>query len=290
MRLPTIDRYGLAAAAVVLALAGCGGDDDPDGGLPPSSDPALAALVPDSISTDRAITIGVDPTNPPNESLDVDDITIVGWSVELFDAVAGRLGLTADWVEAPFGTINAGVQSGRYEVGISSFTINDERTAETTMVSYFNAGTQWAAAAGTAVDPDNACGLRVAVKQDTAQVGDLTARSEACLAAGQPEITIAQYQTQEEATGSVVAGENDAMLAGSPVSVHAVEQSGGELELAGGVYGEAPYGYLVSRDEPEFADALRQAVAVLIADGTYASILAQWGVEDGGITTPEVNP
>ena len=33
-------------------------------------------------------------------------------------------------------------------MGISSFTINAERMKEVDMVSYFNAGTQWATAAG----------------------------------------------------------------------------------------------------------------------------------------------
>jgi polar amino acid transport system substrate-binding protein len=281
----------VAVAAIGLAVTGCGDDGDgPDGGTAPTGDPALADLVPEEIRSDGTIRVAIDATYPPNEFLDADGETVVGWDVELFDAVAAKLGLAAEYVPAPFGAIIAGVQSGQFEAGVSSFTINDERKAEVNMISYFDAGTQWAARAGEPVDPDNACGARVAVQRDTVQVDDLTARSEACADAGQPEITIEQFQSQEQATASVVSGQNDAMLADSPVCAYAVQQTEGELELAGDIYDAAPYGFVVGQDQTEFADALRQAVAAVIADGSYATILAGWGVEGGGITDPAVNP
>jgi polar amino acid transport system substrate-binding protein len=233
----------VAPAALVLALGACG-DDDGDGDEPEApataTDSGLADLVPAEISEDGVITVGIDTTYPPNEFLDTDGETAVGWDVELFDAVAGALGLTTEYVVAPFGSIIAGVQSGQFEAGVSSFTINDERKAETNMISYFNAGTQWASAPGAGVDPDSACGLRVAVQRDTVQVEDVQARSDACEEAGEDAITIEQFQSQEQATASVVSGQNDAMLADSPICAYAVDQTGGELELTGDIYDAAP--------------------------------------------------
>ena len=285
---------GLAAA--LLLLGACGdGDDGGDGNggngqLPADADPELAAMVPEEFRADGKLVVGVDTTYPPNEYLDTDGKTAVGWDVELFDAVAAKLGLTVEWVPAPFGNIIPGVQSGEYEVGVSSFTINAERMAEVNMVSYFNAGTQWAAPAGSSVDPDNACGLRVAVQRDTVQVEDITARSQACVDAGKEEIVIQQYEGQDLATASVVTGQNDAMLADSPICAYAVQQSNGALELVGEIYDAAPYGYVVAKEATELAEALRAAVQALMDDGTYESILSEWGVQGGGITTSEVNP
>jgi polar amino acid transport system substrate-binding protein len=279
------------AVTVALLLAACGDDGDGDGGQPPGeSDPELAAMVPEEIAADGRLAVGVDPTYPPNESLDPDGVTVVGWDVDLFDAVAAKLGLTVQWTPAPFGAIIPAVQSGEYEVGVSSFTINDERKAEVNMVSYFSAGTQWAAPAGEPVDPDNACGLRVAVQRDTVQVPDVTARSDACVVAGQPEITIQQYQGQDQATASVASGQNDAMLADSPICAYAVEQTQGQLELAGEIYDSAPYGFVVAKAQTELAEALRAAVQAVIDDGTYTTVLTDWGVEGGAITDPAVNP
>lgn len=285
---------GPLVLALTLALAACGDDDgggdDGGGPTPATADPGLADLVPEEISADGTIMVGIDATYPPNESLDTDGETVIGWDVDLFDAVAAQFGLSAEYVPAPFGNIIPGVQSGQYEVGVSSFTINEERLAEVNMVSYFNAGTQWAAAAGSGVDPDNACGLRVAVQRDTVQVEDLEARSTACTDAGDPAITIEQFQSQEQATASVVTGQNDAMLADSPICAYAVQQTGGDLELVGDIYDAAPYGYVVAQEQTDFADALQQALAAVIEDSSYQSILSEWGVEGGAITDPEVNP
>jgi polar amino acid transport system substrate-binding protein len=278
------------ALAAMLLVAGCGdgngGDQDP----PVEGDPELVALLPDEVRDAGTLTVGVDATYPPNEYLAEDGETVVGWDVDLFEAVAAKLGLTVEWVPAPFGAIIPGVQSGEYALGVSSFTINDERKAESNMVSYFNAGTQWAAQAGTEVDPDNACGLRVAVQRDTVQVDDITARSQACADAGQPEIVIQQYQGQDLATASVVSGQNDAMLADSPICAYAVQQTEGEMELVGEIYDAAPYGYVLAQEQTELAEAIRAAVQAVVDDGTYQDILSDWGVEGGAIAQSAVNP
>ena len=36
--------------------------------------------------------------------------------------------------------------------------------------------------------------------------------------------------------------------------------------------------------------AIQGALKALIADGSYKTILAKWGVDAGGITDPAVNP
>jgi polar amino acid transport system substrate-binding protein len=155
------------------------------------------------------------------------------------------------------------------------------------MVSYFSAGTQWAAKTGATIDPDNACGKKVAVQATTVQVDDITARSKKC---GSNKITIDQYQKQSDATNAVVTGKDDAMLADSPVCAYAVKQTNGQLALAGDIYDSAPYGYVLPKDQTDFADAIAGSVQALIADGTYKSILSKWGVDAGAITTPAVNP
>jgi polar amino acid transport system substrate-binding protein len=295
----------VALSSTALALTACGDSSSDSGssggaadGAAPSAlptvevDQALADRVPDAIASDGSISVGSDTTYAPNEFIDEDGETIVGFDVDLFTLVAQKLGLEAQFETAPFDSIIAGVGSQRYEVGVSSFTISAERLAEANMVSYFNAGTQWATKADNpqGVDPDNACGLRVAVQKATVQVDDITARSEACTAAGDPEITIDQYEGQDEVTAAVVSGKDDAELADSPIVAYAVQQTNGQLELLGDVYDAAPYGYVVPKDQTEFAQVLADAVSALIADGTYAEVLANWGVEDGAITDPTVNP
>jgi polar amino acid transport system substrate-binding protein len=286
--------------AVALVTAGCGDDEGAGGGstettagAAPTVDEALAAKVPAEIKSDGKILIGTDASYAPNEFLDTDGKTVIGFDVDLFNAVAAKLGLQTEWQSATFDAIIPGVQSGKYEMGISSFTINDERKQQVNMVSYFNAGTQWGTKKGnpTGIQPDNACGKKVAVQTNTVQdTEDLPKRDEACKAAGNPAITVDRYQRQDQATAAVVSGKDDAMLADSPVVAYAVEQTNGQLELLGDIYDAAPYGYVIEKDQTEFAQAVADAVSALISDGTYKTVLEKWGVEAGAIDAAAVNP
>lgn len=301
MPLPNM-RYRLVAAGLgvsSLLLAACGGGSSTTttsgaSGTPatPTKDAALAALVPSSISSDGTITVGTDTTYAPNEFLAADGKTVTGFDIELFTAVAAKLGLKAHYVSTPFPTLINAVLSGKYEIGVSSFTVNAEREKTVDMVSYFSAGTQWATQKGNpaGIQPDQACGKRVAVQKGTVQVDDVTARSKRCTADGKPGITIDQYQGQDQATASVVSGKDDAMLADSPIGAYAVKQAGGKLETLGPIYQAAPYGYVIKKGQGAFARAVSAAVDQLIKDGTYLEILKKWGVQQGAVTGSQLNP
>ena len=287
--------FGVAVvAALALPLAACGAkkSESPGAGASATTsvDKALADKVPATIKSDGKILIGTDSTYAPSEFLDTDGKTVIGFDVDLFNAVAQKLGLKTEWQSAKFDDIIPGVQSGKYEAGISSFTINDDRKKQVTMVSYFSAGTQWAAKKGATITTDNACGKKVAVQTGTVQVEDITARSKKCTDGGKGAIIIDQYQAQSDATAAVVSGKDEAMLADSPVCAYAVKQTSGQLQLVGDIYESAPYGYVVNKDQKDFADAISGAVQKLIEDGTYATILKRWGVDAGGIKTSAVNP
>ena len=205
--------------------------------------------------------------------------------------MAAKLGLKTTWQSATFDSIIPGVTSNKYQVGVSSFTINKQRETQVTMVSYFSAGTQWAAKTGSSITPDAACGKKIAVQTSTVQADDIAARSKKCTDGGKPKITVDQYQAQSDATNAVVTGKDDAMLADSPVCAYAVKQTNGQLALLGDIYDSAPYGYVLPKDQADtMAVAVQGALKALIADGTYKTILAKWGVDAGAITDPTVNP
>jgi polar amino acid transport system substrate-binding protein len=292
----SLRAWGLVAAAALstASLAACADNTDSEGAgasTSPSSsverNDELAALVPDEIASRGTLTVGTDPTYAPNEFQDDSD-QIVGFDIDLFDAVAGKLGLTVEYQASTFDNIIPGVQGGSYDVGVSSFTDNAEREQVVDMITYFEAGTQWAQPTGGDVDPDDACGLTVAVQTGTVQLEDITARSEACTAAGNEAIEILQFDDQGQATNSVVLGQAQAVLADSPVMAYAVQQSNDALELAGDVYDAAPYGYVVAKDGG-LSEAIHAAVQSLIDDGTYADIVETWGLSDGALSQSEIN-
>jgi polar amino acid transport system substrate-binding protein len=293
---------GLAAAGVALLVASaCGGSSSTSSSSQTTSaaaapsvaaDSALAAKVPAAIKSDGTISVGTDASYAPSEFIAADGKTIEGFDVDLFNAVAQKLGLKTKYTSAPFAALIPSVLSGKYELSVSSFTINPEREKTVDMVSYYSAGTQWGTKKGnpSGVQPDNACGKPIAVQKGTVQVDDITARSKKCTDAGKPAIKIDQYQGQDTATASVVSGKDDAMLADSPVVAYAVKQTGGQLETLGPIYEAAPYGYVIKKGQGEYAQAVSGAVNALIKDGTYKKVLEKWGVQQGAITTSQVDP
>ena len=285
---------------VALVAAGCGDKEDAGGGstgttaaAAPAVDEALAAKVPDAVKSDGKLVIGTDSSYPPNEFLDTDGKTVIGWDVDLFNAIAAKLGLKTEWQSAVFDAIIPGIESGKYEMGVSSFFITDDRKKQADMVSYYNVGTQWLTKKGNpnGIQPDAACGKKVAVQTNTAQdTDDLAKRQEKCKSEGKPAITVDRYQRQDQATASVVSGKDDATLADSPVMAYAVKQTNGQLELLGDSYDNYFYGSVLKKDQAEFGQAVADAVKALIADGTYKAILDKWGVQSGAIDNPTVNP
>src|SRR6476646_1430146 len=166
-------KLGVVAASVAaLALSACGSSslsgEAGGGGSAPSVSVSQnadhASKLPERIKSAGVINIGVDSSYAPSEFLAGDGKTVQGFDVDVFDAVAAKFGVKTQWQPADFSSIITGVQGKKYDIGISSFTINDERKKQVTMVSYFSAGTQWATLKGNpkGVDPANACGKNIA--------------------------------------------------------------------------------------------------------------------------------
>lgn len=290
----------LAAAALSVVLAGCGAGGDggggsagpePTGDAPAvTKDDALAAQVPAPVSADGKLVFGTDASYPPNEFTDTDGTTIIGLDVDLGTAIAQKLGLTAEFQNSQFSGIIPGIEGARYELGMSSFTINPERVETVDMVSYFSAGTSLAVKAGNpdGISADALCGKAVGVQAGTVQVEDVAARSAACTAAGQPAIAVTELQQQTDVTLALTSNRIVAMLADSPVVAYAVTTTDGALEALGAPYDTAPYGIALAKNQGTFATAVQGAVQALIDDGSYAAILEKWNVANGAIPTSEV--
>lgn len=286
-----------AFAVSSLFLTACGSDSlgnspAPGGGesVKVEANSELTDKLPQKIKDSKKIVVGTDATYAPNEFLDPDGKTVVGADVDLFNAVAAKLGVTVEWQPSGFDTIITGVQGKKYDAGVSSFTINDSRKEQVNMVSYFNAGTSWATPKGNpkGVDPENACGKTIAVQTGTTQADDdLPVRQEKC---GANKINVLTFDGQDQVTAAVVSGRADAMLADSPVVAYAVKQSGDKVEQLGEIYDAAPYGIVLAKDQTQFAEAIAAALKEIKADGSYDKVLEKWGTDDGAIDDFAVNP
>lgn len=280
------------AAAAALALTGCVNDEGTAGNSGAAEglqvDEAAVALLPDGVKDSGVLVMGTDADYPPNEFKDANN-NPAGWGIELAEAVALKLGLTPEWEILSFDSILPRIEEGVVDMGASSFTDNLERQKTVDFVNYLNAGSQWAAAAGANVDPDDACGLTVAVQTGTIQDTDeLPMRIADCETAGKATIEVLRFPGQPEVTQAVVDGRADAFSADLPVTGDAVIQLDGQLEAVGEVFDAAPYGFAVAKDSG-MAEAVQAALQSLIDDGTYGKILASAGLEDGAVSSATIN-
>jgi polar amino acid transport system substrate-binding protein len=287
-------RYAVPAFAAlsVLVLSGCtnteGDAPSADAAVDVSVDKAAAALLPDDIRDSGILRLGSDMTVPPNE-YKASDGTPSGWGVELAEAVAAKLGLEPKWEILGFDSILPRIEEGTVDLGDASFTDTLERQKTVDFVNYYVAGSQWATTVDNDVDPDNACGLTVAVAQGTIQHTDeLPVRNEQCAADGKEPINILVLDDQPDIVDAVVQGRADAFSADSPMTGDAVLKRGEEIHAVGELFATAPYGFATQKGS-DTTRAVQAALQSLIDDGTYLEILTAAGVESGAVEEATIN-
>jgi polar amino acid transport system substrate-binding protein len=256
-----------------------------------TKDDKLAALVPDPIKSDGKIVVGQDQSYAPNEF--VDNGKAVGFDVDLGTAIGQKLGLQMEFQNADFSGIIAGLAASKYELAMSSFTINKDRLQTVDMVSYYKAGSSMAVLKGNPdnLSLDNLCGKTVAVQKGTTQADDIQAKSKTCTDAGKPAITASQLTAQTDVNLALTAKRAQAMLADSPVIDYAITQTNGAVEAVGDPYDSAPYGIAIKKGQGTYDQAVQGAVQALIDDGTFKKILDKWKLNPVGmIAKSEINP
>lgn len=295
MRIRSVAPVAALAAVAALALSGCVDNSTPSSSGSASSaafdvkkDDSLANSLPSKIKSAGVLTVGMDDTYPPNEYKD-DNGNPAGWEVDFTNAIGQKLGVKINYAIAKFDNIIPSITGGKDDFGMSSFTDTVEREKQVDFINYYTAGISWASAKGKNVDPDNACGLKVAVQSTTTEdTAEVPAKSKACTDKGKPAIQVLRYDNQDDATNAVILGKADALSADSPVTAYAIAKSSGKLQTAGKTFDVAPYGIPVAKNS-DLTPVLQKTVQALIDDGTYKKILDKWGVADGGVTKADLN-
>ena len=295
------------SVAMLFAGAACGTSDGSDDAASSDSgsksseltgydvssvqkDDDIAKLLPDYVTKDGKLTIGMDTSYAPAEFLAEDGKTPVGFDVDIAKALAQVFGLEADPETANFDSIIPSVGS-KYDIGISSFTVTKERLEAVDFVSHFDAGSAWAVKKGNPnkIDTSDLCGKKVAVQTATMQETEANKIAKQCEADGKDKLEVISSKLQTDVTTNVVTGKADVFYADSPVAGYAIAQTDGQLEMLGKVEGVAPEGIVIKKGDSQMDKAVQKAVQKLIDDGTYLKILKYWGVEDGAIETSEIN-
>ncbi len=254
-------------------------------GVSVPEDTALAATVPAAVQKTGLLDITYNDFAPDEY---VSNGKLVGWEVDLGQAVAATLGLS--WhptSSASFDTFIPSLQNGRFNTSFTSFIVTGARTKVINIVSLYNVGTGFAAKIGSSVKMVSSnvdlCGDTVAVIVASSFIGQIGGLNPACKNAGKPTINVQTYPSDAAAELAVGSGRANLYATSVDDIGWLIHQTGHEFVQEPLNLQPGPEGVGVSKgiglDKP-----ITQAVNHLIATGSYRDLMAKWGVTGGLLT------
>ena len=292
----------VVAFAAVTVAAGCGSNNNDNssssgGTLTAASftvqqDPSIAGQVPADIKSSGQLSVAADATYAPDEYIGSDGKTVIGMDADLAKAIAQLMGLKATVTNQPFDSIIPGLDAGKYDLGMSSFTDTKDREKTVDFVTYATAGESFfvnADGGPTINSIDDICGLKIGAEKGTTEADDATAQSKKCTDAGKPAVSVSTFPDENGVNLALSSGRVDAGFADTPVADYAVKQSDGKFKLSPAPsIANAPYGIAMAKDSG-LQQPVLAAVKKLMADGTYKQILDYWGLQSIAISNPTIN-
>jgi polar amino acid transport system substrate-binding protein len=245
----------LAVSAVAIFAVGCGSSS--------SSESSTEA----SGGGGEALVVGSDIPYPPFEQGKAGEYT--GFDIELIEAIAEKMGRTAEVQDTSFETIFRDVSQGKFDAAISAATITEEREKAVDFSNpYYLSEQAVLVKEGSDIKSlEDLEGKTVGVQQGT--TGQELAKEKANASEVRP------YPEGPDAVNALKSGTVEAVVIDAPVAANAVEKSGG-VEIAEKVPTEEEYGIAVAQGETELLEEINKGLKEVQEDGAYKKIYEKW--------------
>ena len=211
----------------------------------------------DRLQRGGALRVAVDPSFPPFDDVD-DDGQLAGFDIDLARELGRRLGVPVEFKAIAFDGLVDAIIADKTDVVISAFPLDPRLTGDVRYSQpYFEGGLVLVTRVDSAVaGPEDLVGRSVAVEWGS--LGDAWARSHG--------LDILRQETAADALNAVAIGEADAALADA---VTAALFSAPGLLIHTPPLESDPYVILLPRHAPKLAEAMDDALAEIMADGTW---------------------
>jgi polar amino acid transport system substrate-binding protein len=246
---------GLALTGLILAQGIFAGGKRESGGLTIES---------------GTLTVGMEIGYPPMEYFDIDGVTPIGFDIQLGNALADKLGLKFKHVDTAWDGIFAGVNTGKYDVIISSVTITEERLKVFNFSSpYIQNAQAIVAAKGSSIKAqglEDLAGLKVAYQAETNSDDIMTELGEGGL-----KFTPLEYDKVINCFDELRLGRTDVILCDSVVAYFYAAQPNNPYEIIWEGMGDE-LGICMKKGNDALTAAVQDALDQLYADGTIQRI------------------
>lgn len=263
-----------------------------------AADPRLVAELPAAVRASGTLVVGSGSAGagtPPLAFTADDDRTPIGVEVDIAHLVASRLGLRPEIAVTSWENLFLGLDSGRYQVGISNIGVSEARKQKYDFATYRLGLHAFEAKAGTTLrvsGPADISGRTVGVSSGTLQEAILLRWNAEDEKAGRPPAQLRYYQSSTDYYLALQSGRLDLFLGPNPVATYHVATAK-QTQIVGTVSSSFPLTGLVgiaTKKGDGLAQPLADALDASIADGTYARVLAKWGLQGEAVDHALVNP
>jgi polar amino acid transport system substrate-binding protein len=250
-----------------------------------------SAQIPDAIKGSGTLHLSINAIYPPMEFKDPSTDKLTGVDIELGEAIAARLGLKVVWQESAFEQLIPSLQTGRTDFILSGLSDLPARRATMDFIDTMKTGAQfYTLAASPAKEPADLCGRRVGTSRSTAFPAQIASWSAAhCEAAGKPAIEVVSAESTADARGQLKQGRIDAAVQGAETIPYAMSLEPNLFRVIGDPFTVLYQGMAFRKSDAAFRDTMADAFAGVIADGTYAKILAKWNLPGNALAAPLLN-
>lgn len=254
-----------------LLLAACGKKEEPAPAAAPAAAPTPVASAP-APEPAKVYVVGTDAAYAPFEFQN-EKGEIVGFSIDLLQAVAAKGGFEVKFVNTPWEGIFNALQQGDRDLLISSITITDERKQTMDFSTpYFDAYQLIAVKATSKVAKfDDLKKLKVGVQTGT--TGDEVVTK----LQGKNSANVKRFESTPLALKELEAGGVDAVVADNGVVVNYVTNNAGAnfKTVSDSAFAPEQYGIAVKKGNAELLEKVNKGIAAIKADGSYDQVYAK---------------
>jgi ABC-type amino acid transport substrate-binding protein len=237
----------------------------------------------DNIVETGTIKVGTEPGWPPYEFLNTTTNEIVGFEIELMEAIADKLDLTVEWQNVLFDTIITSVQSKTLDLGVSGFSVTADRleTVEFTMPHSTTEGqvimlnttkTSKHITTVTSLEELEDLGLKVGTQTGTTEEDEL-------LVAFTQDSLVKSYTTYLDALTTMKAGSIDCVYAETPITSNWILEAEQKQEEPIVIIYTRPYypvAFIANKDAHTLVAKINGALADIIAEGQLDTLKQKW--------------
>ena len=223
----------------------------------------------------RKLKIGSDTTYPPFEFVDTKTSKIVGFDVDMVNAICKLINCTAEFVTTNFDTIFVALAQKQFDMVVSGVTVTDERKKTVDFGdSYLKYGETLLIKAGdtTVKSKDDLKNTKIIVGVQTGTSNEQTALK---LVADQ-KAQIKRYDTFDQAVAALIAGDVNCVEIDQLAALGYMATNPGKIQTIKENFTSDDLAMAFQKGDKELVDAFNAGLKAIRDNGTYNNIQDFW--------------